>query len=227
MGPGFKYGRSKFGLLAVLAILVTRSTTAFAGPYGSRGKTEVGITVRVYDFEHLRKGTLTTAEKNAATILRKAGLTMRWCNVPMTPEENSMNSDCIRSTDSAGLELRIVSQLKVVPGNTTESTQGFALGDIATVSYHWIADADIGGLVQPEEILGCVIAHEIGHILLGPNSHSRTGIMMGKWNPEAFRDAGQGRLLFTPQQERLIRAEVLGRSGKRETSRVQMRPLRH
>jgi alcohol dehydrogenase class IV len=71
------------------------------------------------------------------------------------------------------------------------------------------------------DILTCVIAHEIGHHLLGPNSHSPTGIMMGIWSPEVLRAAGKGHLLFTPQQAELIRADVLAESGERRASIAQ------
>ena len=30
-------------------------------------------------------------------------------------------------------------------------------------------------------MLGCAIAHEVGHLLLGPSSHSAGGIMHGEW----------------------------------------------
>ena len=30
-------------------------------------------------------------------------------------------------------------------------------------------------------ILGCVITHEVGHLLLGSNSHSGSEIMQGQW----------------------------------------------
>jgi len=109
--------------------------------------------------------------------------------------------------------VRIVSRIKAEPGATADSTMGFAWGNSATVSYHWGKAADPKGHAMSGDILACVIAHEIGHLLLGSNSHSRTGIMMGKWSPEAVRCAGQGHLQFTPQQAELLRAEVLARSG--------------
>jgi len=195
-----------------------RSAAAFAAASGSGGERELGITVRVYDFSHLGQATLNTAEKRAAIIFRKAGVAMRWCNIPTESSEGHMDASCNQLADPAGLELRIVPQAKVMPKLTTDSTEGFALGNLATVSYQWIVDANSEGLARPGEILGCVIAHEIGHLLLGPNSHSRTGIMVGKWSPEALRDAGQGRLHFTPQQAERICAEVMARSGAQQAS---------
>jgi hypothetical protein len=51
-------------------------------------------------------------------------------------------------------------------------------------------------------ILGHVIAHEIGHILLGPGSHSETGIMSFPWGRKQLVDASRGLLRFTPEEAR-------------------------
>jgi hypothetical protein len=199
------------------------SATAFAATSGSGGERELGIPVRVYDYAHVGRGTLIAAEKQTAFIFGKVGLTMHWCNMTTNSEENLMDSNCDQPAGPVRLDVRIVPRLKVEPGATTDSTMGFAGGNLATVSYHWSKAADRSGGALPAEILACVIAHEIGHLLLGPNSHSRTGIMKGKWSAEELRGAGWGRLLFMPQQAELIRADVLARSGE-QRALVAQRP---
>jgi hypothetical protein len=57
-------------------------------------------------------------------------------------------------------------------------------------------------------MLGCAIAHEVGHLLLGPSSHSAGGIMRGEWGPKELQLALMGKLLFASQQSKLIRAEA-------------------
>jgi hypothetical protein len=37
------------------------------------------------------------------------------------------------------------------------------------------------------QILGSVIARELGHLLLGANSHSRSGLMRAVWSREELR----------------------------------------
>jgi hypothetical protein len=165
---------------------------------------------------------LAAAEKQAAFIFHKVGLTMRWCNMTTDSAESLADSSCDQPAGPARLVLRIVPRLKVEPGTISDSTMGFASENQATVSYHWGRAADARGAAISWEILACVVAHEIGHLLLGPNSHSPTGIMMGEWSPAALHDAGLGRLLFTPQQGELIRAAVLARCGERRGSIAQM-----
>jgi hypothetical protein len=215
-------GSWEFGTLLGLAILLMPSAPAFAAAPANKGEGELEITVRVYDSAHLRRGALIAAEKQAARIFREAGLAIRWCNMTTGSAESLMDSGCDKFAGPAKLDLRIVPRLKVVPGLTADSTMGFAMGNLATVSHHWGKGEDPSDDPIPWEILAGAIAHEIGHLLLGANSHSPTGIMMGKWSSGVLRAASQGHLLFTPQQAELIRAEVLARSAERRALIAQM-----
>jgi len=62
-------------------------------------------------------------------------------------------------------------------------------------------------------ILGNVIAHEIGHLLLGLNSHSELGIMQKQWQRNQVRQAVTGNLLFTEEQGRLMWVEIQKRAN--------------
>lgn len=57
-------------------------------------------------------------------------------------------------------------------------------------------------------VLGVLLAHELGYLLLGANSHSPNGIMCYPLGWEQVELAAQGRLRFGPSQ-------VLERSGHR------------
>jgi hypothetical protein len=56
--------------------------------------------------------------------------------------------------------------------------------------------------------LGYVIAHELGHILLGPNAHAIVGIMRATMLPEDWEKAEQGTLGFTHSQNQQIRTWI-------------------
>ena len=76
--------------------------------------------------------------------------------------------------------------------------------------------------VRPVEasMLGHVMAHEIGHLLLGSNAHSRHGIMQARWKRDQLRSIATGGLLFTPEQAVEMRSKVL--SWKEVSSRATM-----
>ncbi len=57
-------------------------------------------------------------------------------------------------------------------------------------------------------ILGLVIAHEIGHLLLATTSYALGGIMHFPWSAAQLGLAAQGLLSFTPRQAKKMRAQV-------------------
>jgi len=69
------------------------------------------------------------------------------------------------------------------------------------------------GRASDYQLLGHALAHEIGHLLLGPNSHSRTGIMRAHWNHDEIERIARAQLLFTDQQAQRIRKEVSARDA--------------
>jgi hypothetical protein len=59
------------------------------------------------------------------------------------------------------------------------------------------------------DILGGVVAHELGHLLLGSNSHGHTGIMRAHWEHEQLRSLAMGNLLFTTEEAEHMRGKVI------------------
>ena len=60
--------------------------------------------------------------------------------------------------------------------------------------------------VYLDRVLACVVAHELGHVLLGRDSHSATGIMTARLTD---KELGQFRVMFIgflPTQKEGIRA---------------------
>ena len=60
-------------------------------------------------------------------------------------------------------------------------------------------------------LLGHVIAHEIGHLLLASNKHNRRGLMQPHWNARVTEQAITHRLHFQPSESRIIRKQILRR----------------
>jgi len=89
-----------------------------------------------------------------------------------------------------------------------EKVFGIANGPArASVYYNYVLDAqNENAEFKAPVLLGCVIAHEIGHLLLGPEGHSTGGIMQSDWGLKDVRQAMTGTLTFTPQQSRRLRA---------------------
>jgi hypothetical protein len=83
----------------------------------------------------------------------------------------------------------------------------------ARLYFHRLAELADGRKVRRGVLLGAMMAHEIGHLLLGVNSHSREGIMSIPWDAHKLQQVNLGRLGFTPGQAATLKAEALHRAG--------------
>jgi hypothetical protein len=62
--------------------------------------------------------------------------------------------------------------------------------------------------VEVAMILGPLMAHEMGHLLLPYRSHTASGLMKGGWDSQQTRLATTGGMTFEESQAGLIRARV-------------------
>jgi hypothetical protein len=160
---------------------------------------------------------LAGAEREAGRILGKAGLQTVWLDCPAGHSTANPQDPCREPLEATDIVLRVLSESS--QNKFQDTAFGFAVVPVlATVYYDYVAHLARSDNAEFEIpiILGCVIAHEIGHLLLGSNSHSAWGIMQGHWERGQIRQAMTGTLLFTPQQAELIRAET----QKRMTSQT-------
>ena len=57
-------------------------------------------------------------------------------------------------------------------------------------------------------VMGTVIAHEIGHVLLRERGHSTEGLMRASWDARDWQRAASGFLLFSSRDIATIRAAI-------------------
>ncbi len=160
------------------------------------------ITVLVDNYSQAAPGVLTAAEY-------EAGLQTVWLDCPLRALAPAPPGFCQKAPEATDLRLRILSA--PIRNTFQDSVFGFTVHSVlASVYYEYAvlrAKSDDAEFEVPI-ILGCVIAHELGHLLLGSNGHSRTGIMEPRWEPKQVRQLMMGRLLFTPEQSKLMRAQA-------------------
>ncbi len=72
------------------------------------------------------------------------------------------------------------------------------------------------------ELLATVIAHELGHLLLGSHAHSFFGIMMPHWNQRELQRISMGGLLFSKGEA--LRMKMRLQSQRRETQDIDLEP---
>jgi hypothetical protein len=86
------------------------------------------------------------------------------------------------------------------PGDHSGCSAYIFYRDVQELAREWDA--------SESEILGHALAHEIGHLLLGANSHSSEGIMRANWGKQELNTIARAHLFFTDEQSKRICAEV-------------------
>src|SRR5438093_11269832 len=140
----------------------------------------------------------------AGGVYRRAGITVDW------------RSDAAYDGAAESPGIVIVSSADDAPFRPNEDSMGVARGldgargTTAYVFFDRVRDFSERGHVDAWIVLGCAIAHELGHLLLPVNSHAPEGIMRANWDPKLLARAG-GFLSFAPDQGRLLRVRVATR----------------
>jgi hypothetical protein len=117
---------------------------------------------------------------------------------------------CLRLDWPTHLAVRVVPQsrrsINDVFGVAFLSAEG--TGCYSDVFYDRAAELQTAWNVSLTDVLGNVMAHELGHLLLGSNSHTATGIMRARWQAAELRRAGEGSLSFNAEQAERMRGKL-------------------
>lgn len=196
-----------FVLAAGLACLIGLSIAQ----KGIAGASDSNLTfeVRVYSYSQASAAMVAGAEREAGRIFGVAGIRVIWQDCGTLDPANYSQSPCQKFRGPAYIELRILPQ--PIRNMFQDDPLGFAIAPAMADVYYRKAMLFVGGegsAFAGQTILGCVVAHEIGHLLLGSNSHSDSGIMRARWEREDMQPRLMARRLFTSGQGKVIRAEV-------------------
>ncbi len=172
---------------------------------------EIRMMVEIFDYAQVPHGTLQQSEQVTSSIFARAGVNLVWMDC--TPgAEPQPDPECSGLIGPTRLGVRILPRVRVVKGMTGDATAGYTVGYLTAVSLDWAQTASANDLGSVPDFLGCAIAHELGHVLLGTHSHSLVGLMGARWGTQVLQTAGQHSLLFAPEQAAAIRAEVMARA---------------
>ena len=159
------------------------------------------VQILFYDDARVQRSVLEAGELEAGRIFRLAGIRLAWVNC-YSKLSDSEREHCRLVPGMSQFVLRVIPKGKA--SSDLVFGQAF-LGESGTGKYADIffdriqAARDEYGTSVPR-LLGAVAAHELGHLLLGFQAHSWTGIMTPVWESECLRRMSMGNLLFTPDQ---------------------------
>ena len=148
---------------------------------------------------------LQRAKGEAAWLLESVCVNLTW--VPCRVVSRSNLIPC--QAPAQAIELHIL--LSPATNDFTEDVMGVAMphfgsGDHSGVYLSRVRQtvARNAGVIDISDLLGTVMAHEIGHLLLHSTIHSSEGVMRADFRPADLQKAGQRQLKFTPEQAEII-----------------------
>jgi hypothetical protein len=170
---------------------------------------DLKVHVLIYNYASVTPEKLQKAQEGASTIFRKAGVEVVW--IENTALRKGPGAPTLEEMD---LILRILPQARTTLAS--RSALGEALpchlekdGCIASVFFNRVKEFTDRIGISLHLVLGHAMAHELGHLLLGSNSHSPRGLMRAVWSPRDMQRAAKGDLLFNSEQAEVIGPKVL------------------
>ncbi len=166
----------------------------------------LNLTVSVFNDAGVESSVWLQAQGRATEIMRRSGISLTWLDCGF-PASRKPDLNCSAISYPAHLSVRIVPKFSPVKGDIFgQSFQDAAgEGNYVLVYYSSIKAFRAATTVPTGELLGCVVAHELGHLLLGTASHSSTGLMSAVWQDPELRQVVRGNLLFTGDEGEHIR----------------------
>jgi hypothetical protein len=183
------------------------------------------VTVQIHDYVHLSPAVLSTASDLVSRVYKSIGVRIDWL-APMRQEPSggsaSRRSSAPRNPPDepshspiAQFTIIVLTPEMTQRGHIEEGVLGFAavatdggLGRIAYVIYDRVQQQASSGAIDETDLMGLVMAHEIGHLLLGPGSQGEAGLMKGRWDREDLRQFGLVTPRFSPREAEDIRAAL-------------------
>jgi len=216
-----------WGLGIVVGVFMAGSAGLGGETPAARGESGPKIAVTIYNYAQAPSGTLDEAEVVAARIFERAGIESSWQEHGATAVGSETVASALRTRNEVHITMHIVTRsmavrlapnhiclgLSVVPG-------GNKRGDMAYVFYHRVEELARGRNLSAAQSLGHAMAHEIGHLLLGTNSHSPSGLMHARWDRSDMLRAATGWLIFSDDESERLRADLQARADEALTNRA-------
>ena len=168
----------------------------------------------MHDYAGVPSELSVAAETEARRIFYQAGVETVWLNY--SPKLQKAQPSACHIVDSTHLAVQLLAGANSLNHHYKSDVLGIASMDRNGVGYYVYIFYDRVRRISEERKLGevllaDVLAHEIGHLLLGPASHSLTGIMSGQWVSEGFWNISKGSMKFASSQSRMLQNRL--RSG--------------
>jgi hypothetical protein len=196
-----------------VALLILLDTSLWGrGTKNGLTKEKAPLTVSVYNEADVPAEVLSQAEAAASRIFQRAGIAVNWLNCQVPAASAQASRACGEVAFPKHLQLRIVRKSAGLNGDAMGvSFQGEdGIGCLADLFYEPMEELERSDRTDIASLLGHVAAHELGHLLLGTNSHAVAGIMQARWVGDELTHAEAARMVFLDQEVQKMKERLLG-----------------
>jgi hypothetical protein len=176
------------------------------------------LSVAVFDYARVPPQWLSWAKQEMSRIYGEIGVEISWHDASSDARTNSVDKlqPDTGPLPQTALIVLILPESQATQERIPQGVIGYSAGtadECRRVAYVLYGRMDQFRLEQAPAIyraklLAYLMAHEVGHLLLPVQSHSRSGIMRAQWSRADLELAQQGRLRFTADQALSIRSKV-------------------
>ena len=172
--------------------------------------------VHVYNFAGLSNDTLVRAMREAGRIFEQGGIEMSWIHCPpFSSQGPAKPTPCQHSGNVPEFEVRLLSASAAARLVRDPQAHGLAQftddGRPSSTVYvfaHRAEDFTAGNKSFYVQVLGCLVSHELGHLLIPRRNHSVAGLMHVPWRGEELEMVFQGTLGFHPKEVKRVHGRL-------------------
>lgn len=164
------------------------------------------IDVAVCNTDRVNESVISKAEVEAEAVYRRMHIEIVWhaCGSSLASPQTHAPSLVIRVRNDKPPTMVGPASLDVMGKAHVEGHSGGTMADVYIPAIRATAEEHAA---DPSVLLGFVMAHELGHLLLGPG-HTPGGVMQAVWGQKEIAAAGQRWLRFSKESAKQIQLVV-------------------
>jgi hypothetical protein len=197
-------------ILTLLLVLIISNVWLAA-----EGNEQFPVRIRIHDYANIQGAALARAQEVVRGMYGEIGVRTDWLD-SVRQSHDQVDSFAAPDCTPSDLAVIILTTEMATRGVIPDEIIGFAAvergvgGRVAYVIYDRVRSFASDAEMDDMRMMGIVMAHEIGHLLLAHQSHSESGLMRGRWQQSEFRADRRTDLQFSGPQAAEIRRMLGG-----------------
>lgn len=168
----------------------------------------LSLPIRIHDYARLPAGSIESAQKRVRDLYAPIGVHPVWAETMRPPDRLRQLRRDPREWSIIILTATMSRRLRVEAETAGLAVVAVNGGKVAYVLFDRVAHVAAASATDPADVLGAIMAHELGHLLLPSGAHSVTGLMRPLWRALDFRALDPRQWRFTPAQANAVRRRL-------------------